>query len=246
MNLYFKNKNLKIEDIEIFNCYINNCLDKFKKLLINDFKDLSNCKSKDKYKYYFVFKNYDFLKNHIKNLCILKEGLSCSSDKANYIINIYLHYIVTGEILYTDYKIDKFYIPNFGDGELWINYCNSLYRLYLGFSKEYFLSYNALIQSEVRKFKHILHKWYIQLKNGTVIEFEQKWDEDIENPLNEYFDKGDFYIINKSKIQNDKFNFEVYEPIDEREKNLFFVNNFVKIYKSEIKRIYKKSEEVFV
>lgn len=229
---------VKINNPESFDCFINHKLQKGIKLLASTLHEPSVCKDKNKPN--FIYANYSFLESHIKALCQLREGSSCCADKSRYIMSVYLKYSITGEIPEFNPNTEEYYKPNFGTSELWIDYCNSLYGLYYGCTKEYFVTYQALIQCEIRKFKHTLHRWFMEFNDGKIIEYDYTWDDKDKNPLDDYADKGDYYIIHKRIIKDDKF--EIYEPIDEEEQVLFR-KHFVKIPKTEIKQIYKESEE---
>ena len=198
-----------------------------------------NIKNKDKP--IFIYVNYDFLEENIRNLCIKREGHSCCADKSREIIRMYMEYCLTEKVRLFNPNEEHYYTPNFGTNDDWINYCDGLYELYYGKPEKYIKTYYTLLQSEIRKYKHILHKWYIEFKDGEIIKFTNSWDDNISNPLeNDYFDKGDFFIGNK-KIFKHK-GFEDYDNNKDRIIN----NQFCKIPKSTIKQIYKKSEEVMV
>lgn len=237
---HIKKGKVNINNPENFECFINYKLRKGTKLLVSMLHEPSVCKDKNKPN--FIYANYGFLENHIRNLCTLREDSACCADKSRYILKMYLKYSITGEIPIFNPNVEEYWIPNFGDNQMWINYCDSLYELYYGYVKNYLKAYNSLIQCEIRKFKHILHRWYMELNDGQIIEFDHRWDDDTENPL-DYADKGDYYIMHKRKVKNKKF--DIYEPTDE-EKNFLCRKFYVKIPKSKIKQIYKKSEEKMV
>ncbi|NCI19831.1 hypothetical protein EJM73_09345 [Clostridium botulinum] len=236
-----KESKVKINNPEYFDCFINYRLKKGIKLLASTLHEPSICKDKNKPN--FIYANYSFLENHIRNLCELREGSACCADKSRYILDMYLKYSITGKIPSFNPNVEKYWIPNFGDNEMWINYCDSLCRLYYGYTEEYLKAYNSLFQCEIRKFKHTLHKWYMEFNDGETIEFDHCWDDEDQNPLESYADKGDFYTMHKQKVKGK--NFDIYEPEDEEEKMLYR-SYYVKIPKSEIKQIYKRSEERMV
>lgn len=236
-----KESKADINNPEHFDCFINYKLKKGIKLLASTLHEPSICKDKDKPN--FIYANYGFLENHIRNLCVLREGSSCCADKSRYILKMYLRYSITGEIPDFNPNVEKYWIPNFGDNQMWINYCDGLCRLYYGYTEEYFKAYNTLIQCKTRKFKHILHRWYMEFNDGEIIEFDQRWDDSNENPLDDYADKGDFYIMHKTKVKDKGF--DIYEPMDDEEEFLYR-KSYVKIPKSEIKQMYKRSEERMV
>ncbi|ACA57495.1 hypothetical protein FDC45_15970 [Clostridium botulinum] len=236
-----KESKVDINNPEYFDCFINHKLKKGIKLLASILHKPSVCKDKNKPN--FIYANYSFLENHIRNLCELREGSACCADKSRYILKMYLKYSIDDEVPAFNPNVENYWIPNFGDNEMWIKYCDSLCRLYYGYTEEYFKAYNSLIQCDIRKFKHILHKWYMEFNDGEMVEFDHSWDDRSENPLEGCADKGDFYIMHKGKIKNKHF--DVYVTKDE-EKKMLYRNYYVKIPKSEIKQIYKESEERMV
>ena len=238
---YAKESKVDISNPERFDCFINHKIKEGIEVLASTLHEPSVCK--DKYKPNFIYVNYSFLEKHIRNICILREGSSCCADKSRYILRMYLEYSKNGKIPDFNPNVEKYWVPNFGDNQMWINYCDSLYKLFYGYTDEYFKAYNTLIQCKIRKFKHILHRWYIEFNDGETIEFEQSWDDDNKSPLKDYDDKGEFYILHKTKVRDKGF--ETYEPLDEEEEFLFR-KFYVKIPKTEIKQIYNKSEERMV
>ncbi|ACQ51319.1 hypothetical protein [Clostridium botulinum] len=194
-----KESKVDINNPEYFDCFINHKLKKGIKLLASTLHKPSV--SKDKNKPNFIYANYSFLENHIRNLCELREGSACCADTSSYILKMYLKYSIDGEVPAFNPNVENYWIPNFGDNEMWIKYCDSLCRLYYGYTEEYFQAYNSLIQCEIRKFKHIFHKWYMEFKDGEIVEFDYSWDDRNENPLESYADKGDFYTMHKQKVK---------------------------------------------
>lgn len=151
---------------------------------------------------------------------------------------MYLTYSLTQKIPEFNPDTENYWTPNFGTYQEWISLCDGLYNLYYGETEQYFKSYNVLIQAEIRKFKHTLHTWYIRFKDEEIVQFDHTWDDKQENPLdNEYFDKGDFYIISKLRVKNR--NYETYEDED-------FINHYCKVPKTDIDEIYKVSVEKMV
>ncbi|WP_097025405.1 hypothetical protein [Clostridium peptidivorans] len=231
-----KESKVKINNPENFDCFINHKLKKGVKLLASTLHEPSVCKDKNKPN--FIYANYGFLENHIKNLCVLREGSSCCADKSRYILKMYLEYSITGKIPSFNPNVEKYWIPNFGDNQMWVNYCDSLCRLYYGYTEEYFKAYNSLIQCEIRKFKHILHRWFVEYRNGEIIEFTTSWDERTENPLKTDME-GDYYIINKKYTGTVET--EPYDATDEEFQ--FLYRHCVKVHKDKIARIYHTDEE---
>lgn len=229
---------LKVSNPEHFNLHLVCKLNKGVKEIANTMHEAPSEGIKDTHRPNFIYLRYDFLENNIRELCVLREGSSCCADKSRSILKMYLKYSLTGEIPEFNPNEEHYYIPKFGDYKQWMALCDGLYSLHYGHAEKYFLAYSALIQAEIRKYKHILHTWYIKFKDGEVVNFTHSWDEKQENPLNdECFDKGDYYIIYKNYVKDR--NYEAYEDED-------FVRNYCKVPKSDIAEIYKISEEKMV
>lgn len=193
---------------------------------------------KDDYKPNFIFLHYDFLEHNIRELCTLREGSSCCADKSRSIIEIYLKYSLTGNIPEFNPDLEQYWTPKFGNYQEWMDLCDGIYELYFGKPEKYLRAYNVLLQTEIRRYKHILHHWYIKFKDEEIIEFDTTWDKRTDNPLdNKHNDKGDFYIMEKKLLQNR--NYEQYKNEEE-----LFMNFYCKVPKNDVKEIYKSSEEV--
>lgn len=238
---YIKESKVNLDNPDNFNCFINHKLKRGVELIANNLHEPSVCRDKNKPN--FIYANYSFLERNIRQLCILREGSSCCADKSRYILKMYLQYSIDGKIPDFDPNLEKYWIPNFGDNKMWMEYCDSLCSLYYGRTEMYFKAYNDLLQCEIRKFKHLLHRWYLELKDGDVIEIGQTWDDSLDCPLSSYYDKGDFYILNKRFVKDKDF--EVFVSEDEEEKFLYG-NNYIKLPKSEINKTYYKTEEQMV
>lgn len=228
----------KIDGPEDFNCFIMYKVNNGLKAITRTMHEAPGEEIKDKSKADFIFINYGFLERNIRELCTLREGSACCADKSRHILNMYLEYALHGTMPNFDPTIEHYWTPNFGDNEMWINLCNGLYRLYYGYTEEYFKAYNSLIQCEIRRFKHILHRWFIEYINGEVVQFTTSWDDSTNNPLKT--DKeGDYYIINKKYTGS--IETEPYNAADEEFK--FLYKDCVKVHKDKIARIYYEDEE---
>ena len=109
---------------------------------IMDKEDLSKRELKLFYSY------YDFIRNHIKTIVKMKEGSSCSSDKAGWVLINLEHYLKTGESIEPDYSQEyTYHLPKIvlNDTNTIYKFFKSLISLYYGNSKEYFLMYNQFI-----------------------------------------------------------------------------------------------------
>ena len=226
----------KIKSPEDFNCLIGirveQCMEAIAKTL-HDIPTIKNTHLAD-----FIFVNYEFLEHNIRELCTLREGSCCCADKSRHIINMFLQYAIDGTIPEFDPAVEQYWIPNFGDNQMWIDLCNSLYRLYYGYTKDYFKAYAALVECDIRKYKHIKHDWHIKFKDGTDFLYTSTWDENTENPLKIDM-QGDCYIIRK-KYVGDK-DYPAYNSKDEE--MAFLYNNSVCVPKEDVE-IYSIDTEV--
>lgn len=238
--IYIKESKMDINNPDTFDCFINHKLKRSVELIANTLHEPSICKNKNKPN--FIYTNYGFLERNIRELCTLKDGSSCCADKSRYILKMYLNYSIDGTIPEFNPNVEHYWIPKFGDNEMWMKYCDSLYDLFYGKTESYFKAYNDLLQCEKRQFKHLLHRWYIKFVDGDIIEFAQTWDERLENPLDSYADKGDYYIINRRLVQDKDL--ETFVSEDEEENFLF--KRCKKLPKSLIESIYYKTEEKMV
>ena len=207
---YIKENNIKTpEDFDLIISHkINNCL---KRLAVN-IGDLESVNEKNKAA--FIYTNYMFLEQNIRQLCTQREGTCCCVDKSRYILEIYLKYVVSGEIPEFDPNKEKFYIPKFGTNEMWIAYCNGLYDLYFGHSEKYLSAYKDLVICEIRRFPHIVHYWHIKYKNGEDFNFFRSFDDNKElrwKTINNCYVMPKDYVgtnkFEKYKNDNDEFGF---------------------------------------
>lgn len=207
---FLNESNYDIKTPEDFNCFIgirvDQCMEAITKTL-HAAPTIKNIRLAD-----FIFVNYEFLEHNIRELCILREGSCCCADKSRHIINMFLQYSIDGIVPEFDPTVEHYWIPNFGDNQMWIDLCNSLYRLYYGYTEDYFKAYKALVECDIRKYKHIRHDWHIKFKDGKDIKYTNTWDGNIENPLKLDM-HGNCYIIKKIDIE--EYNYPVYDPKDE-------------------------------
>ena len=233
---FLNESNYKIKTPEDFNCFIgfkvNNCMEAIAKTL-HAAPAIKNTHLAD-----FIFVNYDFLEHNIEKLCILREGSGCCADKSRHIINMFLQYSIDGVVPEFDSTVEQYWIPNFGDNQMWIDLCNGLYRLYYGHTEEYFKAYRALIECDIRKFKHIKHDWYIKFKDGKEVKYTNTWDKNTENPLKMDTHK-DCYIIRKSTIG--ECDYPAYDPKDEE--FAFLYRGYVCVPKEDVE-IYSVDTEI--
>lgn len=195
-------------------------------------------KDKDFQRIRFLYVHYGFMKRHIEELICKKEGSSCSADKSRYILNMYQNYCMTKDIPKHELKKNQYWKPRFGDNYLWMKYCTGLYELYHGKPDLYIEALGTLLQEEPVKFRYILHRWFMELKNGETIEVTHTWDEDDANPMEKMKEK-DFYLVLWHHVQG--MGFEEYEA----KKGDYVMKSYMKVPETEVIRIYKKTEELY-
>lgn len=185
---------LGIDDPEKFHSFVSYPLENYLNIIANELHETPTIKNSNKCN--FIYSQYSFLKHNIEKLCIQREGRSCCADKSRSIIKMFLKYSLNGEIPDFNPDVEVYFFPKFGTYTDWMNFCDGLYELFYGKNNLYLIALNTLLTSEIRKYKHILHTWYIKLNTGEEINIGNTWDNDIKSPVdNEYFDLGDCYLI---------------------------------------------------
>lgn len=192
--------------------------------------------SSDNYKVNFIFTNYNFLESNIEKLIEEKTGTSMYvADKSRHIISLYLKYLLTEEIPEDEFR-DDYWLVNFGTNKQWMEFCNSLYKLYYGNPKEYFNVYNILLKEEIRKYEKTLYSLIFVMNDEEEVLVDQRFDKEPELPET----ISDCYIIRKTSFKNKK---DYNEP-----KSLGgFLNKFYYLVPtSDIYKTIIKSEKIFV
>lgn len=237
--LHLQNSKYKLNDPENFYLFVGTRMDDAIDYIASNLHEPSSCK--DTHKPDFIYRNYGFLERNIQKFYEFKNGSgSCGADISRYILKMYLNYAITGVIPTEDLKKDEYWKPKFGSNQLWMTFCDSLYRMYYGHTKEYFMAYNELLSCESTKFPYTMHHWYVEFIDGYVIELNNTWDDNIKCPL-DHFDKGDFYLINKYHLQK-----KTYKDYIPEEKERYICSDYAEVPKTEIKRIFMESEEMML
>lgn len=93
----------------------------------------------------FLYTNFNFVENQLESIISKKEGPTCSIDKCRWLINSYLTYLI--EDRFPDMTKEKrcYWKPDFGSGEEWIEFLDSLFSFYYGDLERYFKSLGRLI-----------------------------------------------------------------------------------------------------
>lgn len=195
-----KNTNYKFQDPNVFNTMFACQNEKIVNSIASEFHD--PCKDrKNQSKANFIFSHYPFVEGHIRKLIEKRCGFSCVADRCRTIIREYLKWLITGELHEYNKEEEHFWIPKFGTYAEWFSYCDSLYGLYYGYVEDYLNSYQKLLTSEILKYEHKQHDWYMELQDGETFQFMTTYDENNENPLNnEYYQQENNYLIRQSLV----------------------------------------------
>ena len=143
------NSGYNFEDMDNFSVLINYQLKKILAQVVFFVNSNSISESVDQDKLVFLYLNYDFMENHIRNLIVSKEGSCCCADKTSWILEKYRNYILTGQKIDLGTEI-KFWMPGFGEFSDWMRYCDSLYSLFHGGPREYMAAYTSLLEKKSR------------------------------------------------------------------------------------------------
>ena len=85
------------------------------------------------------------MERNIKKLIVLKEGSPCSADKSRWILRSYKNFLIGGTIPDMGDKKECYWKPEFGTGEKWMEFCESLVWLHSGNPERYLLALESLI-----------------------------------------------------------------------------------------------------
>lgn len=188
---------------------------------------------RDKHKAQFIYLNYSYLSRNIEKLVKMRMGTSAYSvDVSRTIIEMYLEYSLTESIPETDYE-EHYWLPRFGENEDWMDFCDGLYLLYYGHNELYLNTLKVLMESKIRRYKHIRHKHIITFNNGFKIEIGNTYDDKTDYNLEE---ENDCYLIPKIKV--------TFENQYQTTKKLWI--DYYMVPKTEIKEMNKESEPIFL
>lgn len=129
-----KNKGF-IDDIEDFNIFVNYQIEKVLEVSLEKMltKELEKVENKSKiFNVLFLYKNYSFMENNVKEVIVLKEGRACSADKSRWVLESYKKYLIDGIIPDMTITEKCYWKPRFGTGKEWMDFCDSLISLYYG------------------------------------------------------------------------------------------------------------------
>lgn len=162
---------------EKFSYYISDEYDKFTSVLLQ--KAAYTAESENREKLEFVYKQYNFIMSHIRELVVSRCGYNASVAVAWTVIK---EYISDLKYEYSDtqkWQEDYYAYPKFGTSEEWFQLCDALYSLYYGNPTEYLKIYGVLLTSTIRKFKHVKATWYVKLANGIKFQVGATIDDDV-------------------------------------------------------------------
>ena len=118
----------------------------------------------------FYYMHYDFLDNNVEKLVDMERG--CCADKSRNVLKNYLNYLLSGEI--TEYhkrndKEHKYWEPDFGTAQEWIDFVASLEYLYYGHTEKYLNAISSLNKTKLEVKKEIVADE--KIANGFVPEY---------------------------------------------------------------------------
>lgn len=123
------------QDLEKFNVFINYKLDNILEVCIAEANPSIDSNKIEKL--CFLYKNYNFIEYNLEFLIKKYEGWICSADKTRWLVDRYHEYIVKDAIPDMNRSEKCYWKPCFGSGELWMNFCESLFDLYYGQPQKY-------------------------------------------------------------------------------------------------------------
>ena len=234
----------KMEDPDVFNTFFTFQQNRFMSSVASRFH--MKCKNKNnQFKSDFVFTHYQYLKNNIEKLISMRCGSSCIADRSRTIIREYLNWLITEELYEFNLAEEHFWLPKFGTYKDWFSYCDALCDLYYGNPDKYFETYKYLLLSEIRKYKHLEHTWYLKLRDSEPFAFISTYDEDTTNPLlDEYYQYDEAYLIQKQYIP-EELRGKFFDLID-GDVELIKKRHYQYIPESEIEKIYFETKDIYV
>ncbi len=93
----------------------------------------------------FIYQHYDFLNHQVNRLVDLEMGMC--ADKSRWLIQRYLNYVLSGEkvdIPITEEPAHKYWHPDFGTIDEWIEFMDSVEEFYYGNVTRFLKSYEIL------------------------------------------------------------------------------------------------------
>lgn len=150
-----------IDGPENFNMFISHSLDDSLDLFLDKTGVGLELKPEIRHKLYFLYKSYSFMENNIRNIIIKREKSSCCADKSRFILRSYERFLKTEKM--PDMNIgDSYWIPHFGEGKEWMEFCDSLIELYYGNPDNYVMNLGKLLKTPEDSFiKNIIDEYML-------------------------------------------------------------------------------------
>ena len=96
----------------------------------------------------FIYLNHSFFKNQVHSLIKIMDGWVCSSDKTRWIMENYLHYVLTGKFEEKTNGEKTYWEPLYGTSMEWMEFCEGVRFLYYGKVDKFLVQYGNLIKCE--------------------------------------------------------------------------------------------------
>lgn len=110
-----------------------------------------------------ILSHYDFFEHQLGEFFEKYEPRGCDYDKASFILNAYLHFTATGELLSFTKGEEEFWKPKLGTAEQWMSFVTTLLQLHNGKPTAYFKAYSEIVDlylvgvpEEKERLHHIL------------------------------------------------------------------------------------------
>lgn len=185
----------------------------------------------------FIYIHYGYLEDHIQRFHSSRCGSSGCADRSRHIIRAYLDYVITGSVPDDDFTNDHYWIPKFGTYQEWMDYCDGLFDFYYGRPEKYLMAYKCLMDCEIRKYEHIRHDWYVDIK-GVSYFITSTFDANIKKPFELVSDgHAMYYILPRNKIADIG-----YEPAGDG----FMGRHYVKVPENDVERVYEVSDKTYL
>lgn len=133
--------NLKLIRPNRFNGFVNYTFKKFTskllELILNDQKNKGvNIDDNNILLLEFIYLEQEFILRYFQKMIKQYEGISCSTDKANWLLSIIVQSIIKPEEDIT-FEREKYYTPTIGEFDDWFSYVKAIHNLHYGYIDEF-------------------------------------------------------------------------------------------------------------
>lgn len=136
----------KLKDPQKFHLYVQFPITKALKLLVS--KLYPGVTGTRLSRLAFLFSHYNLFEEHLESIIRSKEGSACEGDKSRWLLECYVRYLTTGETPNMTDSEKAYWKPKFGTGQEWMDFCDSLMKLYYGYFQDYLIALENLISEK--------------------------------------------------------------------------------------------------